>query len=301
MFADTANLNKAAEHFALLELNGIGPKRLERLYSQLGEAQTVFEFLTEHHPETGANDSEFATRVREIGFEIAEAAQVGIDCIPMDEAHYPGNLRFSSYQPRYLFGYGTLNIDTGSSVAVIGTSSASDEGRGRVRDLIHELAMGRDVSVISGLARGIDTAAHVAALHEGIPTVAVVGTGLRNVYPPENRDLLLQITKKSAVYSQFLPSFSGAKWSFPERNKVMAGIAQATVVMESRTGSGSLLQARSSLKDGRPVFIHSSNCSDESNMEWIAELVAKGAVIFEHFEDIKPKLWTMPVGDEFLF
>jgi len=301
MFADTAKLNEAAEHFALLELNGVGPKRLERLYRQHGEAKAVFEFLAEHHLESGALDLEFGTRVKQIRVQIDEAAQVGIVCIPNDDVRYPGNLRFSSYRPRYLFGYGTLNIDTVSSVAVVGTSSASDEGRGRVRDLIHELAKEREVSVISGLARGIDTAAHVAALHEGIPTVAVVGTGLRNVYPPENRDLLLQITKKSAVYSQFLPSFSGAKWSFPERNKVMAGIAQATVVMESRTGSGSLLQARSSLKDGRPVFIHSSNSSNESNLEWIAELVAKGAVTFEHFDEIKPELWTMPVGDEFLF
>lgn len=301
MFADTANLNEAAEYFALLELDGVGPKRLERLYIQLGDGQTIFEFLVVNHPETGANDKKFGMRVREINLQIAEAAQVGIVCIPNDDVRYPSNLRFSSNGPRYLFGYGTLSVDTSSSVAVIGTSSASDEGIQRVRDLIHELATVHNFAVISGLARGIDTAAHVAALQEGIPTVAVVGTGLRNVYPPENRNLLVQITKNFPVYSQFLPSFSGAKWSFPERNKVMAGIAQGTIVMESRKGSGSLLQARSSLKDGRPVFIHSSNHGDKSNSEWIDELVAIGASVFEHFDEIKPKLWNMPNGDEFLF
>jgi DNA processing protein len=113
-------------------------------------------------------------------------------------------------------------------------------------------------TVVSGLAAGIDTAAHTAALAEGGRTVAVIGTGLARAYPPQNEDLQRRIGTECAVISQFWPDSPPSRRSFPMRNAVMSGIALATVVVEASDTSGARMQARLALAQGRPVFLLTS-------------------------------------------
>lgn len=140
------------------------------------------------------------------------------------------------------------------------------------------------VTVVSGLARGIDTAAHTAALEAGGRTIAVIGTGILRYYPPENRAVAEQIAQNGALVSQFWPDQHGARHTFPRRNVTMSGIAQGTVVIEASSTSGAKMQARLALEHGKKVFLLRSLTIDQP---WAQSYVEKrGALMVEDVEDV---------------
>jgi DNA processing protein len=154
------------------------------------------------------------------------------------------------------------------------------------------------VTVVSGLAEGIDTAAHRAALDHGGRTVAVIGTGLRNVYPASNRPLQDRIGREHLVLSQFWPDASPTKTSFPMRNAVMSGYAAATVVIEAGWKSGARMQARLALEHGRPVFLHESLLGHD----WAQDYERRGAVVVSSADDVLKELHEMlAVADELVW
>ncbi len=167
---------------------------------------------------------------------------------------YPENLRTVHDRPPLVFVSGSLTPADARSVAVIGSRRASADGVAAATRIADALARGGYV-VVSGLAAGIDTAAHEAALAAGGRTVAVIGTGLRHTYPPENAGLQRRIATNGAVISQFWPEAPPTRKRFPARNAVMSGLALATVVVEASFRSGARLQARLALAHGRPVFL----------------------------------------------
>jgi DNA processing protein len=180
--------------------------------------------------------------------------RAGIRMVCVLDAEYPSNLRMIHQHPPVLFMRGTADERDATSVAVVGTRQPTPRGI----DQAHQLATGlaaNDIPVISGLAAGIDTAAHTAALAAGGRTVAVIGTGIDRVYPPQNAGLQEEIVAKGLVVSQFLPGAPPTKASFPMRNAVMSGYALATVVVEAADRSGSRIQARLALQHGRHVFL----------------------------------------------
>jgi DNA protecting protein DprA len=158
----------------------------------------------------------------------------------------PPTLRLIYNLPPFLFIRGAITDADLRSVAVVGIRTASADGISRAGQLARLLA-GEDVTVVSGLARGIDTAAHTAALEAGGRTIAVIGTGINRYYPAENRALADQITKRGAVASQFWPDSPPTTYTFPRRNITMSGIAQGTVVIEASSTSGAKMQARLAL------------------------------------------------------
>jgi DNA processing protein len=167
---------------------------------------------------------------------------------------YPANLRMIHQRPPVLFLRGRDDDRDARSIAVVGTRQPTSRG---VEDATH-LAAGlaeRGIPVISGLAAGIDAAAHRAALAAGGRTVAVIGTGIDRAYPAENARLQEEIAAKGLVISQFLPGSPPTKFSFPMRNAVMSGYALATVVVEAAYRSGAKMQARLALQHGRHVFL----------------------------------------------
>jgi DNA processing protein len=157
-------------------------------------------------------------------------------------------------RPPVLFLCGAGDARDAASVAVVGTRKASPQGLDQARDLAAGLAA-RGVAVISGLAAGIDTAAHTTALASGGRTVAVIGTGIDRAYPAQNAALQEEIAAKGLLISQFLPGSPPTKTSFPMRNAVMSGYALATVVIEAAYQSGARMQARLALQHGRHVFL----------------------------------------------
>jgi DNA processing protein len=186
--------------------------------------------------------------------EITGWEATGLRLITVLDQGYPENLRAVHDRPPLLFCSGSLEPADDRAVAVVGARRASASGATAARALARHLTKS-GFTVVSGLAAGIDTAAHDAALAAGGRTVAVLGTGLRRSYPPQNAGLQSRIAAQCAVVSQFWPDSPPSRHSFPMRNAVISGLSLATVVVESSHTGGSRLQARLALEQGRPVFL----------------------------------------------
>ena len=220
--------------------------------------------------------------------ELAAAEAVGAELVTVLDKEYPINLRLIFNLPPFLFYRGGpwRRADT-KSVAVVGTRDASPRGLERARQLSERLVQ-EDVVVVSGMARGIDTAAHTATLDAGGRTIAVIGTGITKTYPAENKALCERIVEGGMVVSQFWPTSSPARWTFPRRNAVMSGIAQGTAVIEASSTSGAKMQARLALEHGKKVFLLKSLVTDQN---WAQTYVnRRGAIEVDSVDDIIAQL-----------
>ncbi len=211
------------------------------------------------------------------------AAHPDVSLITVLEADYPANLRSIFNRPPFLWLKGQLAKIDERAIAIVGTRDASDEGLLEARSLARALAA-RGVTIISGLARGIDTAAHEGALEMNGRTVAVMGTGIHRVYPPENELLAARIVKSGALVSQFWPEAAPVRSNFPLRNVVTSGMAIGTVVIEASATSGAKGQARLALEHGKTLFLVESLVMQQ---EW-AQRYAKrpGAVVVKRADDV---------------
>jgi DNA processing protein len=176
-----------------------------------------------------------------------------MDCIYLGTAHYPPLLAEISDPPECLWIRGDPSVLARTAVAVIGARHASPEGLVAAGEIASDLARA-GIVVISGLARGIDSAAHRGALDGGGKTIAVLGTGIDRVYPPENDQLTEQIASNGLLVSEFLPGSHPEDWHFPRRNRIISGLSRAVVVVEARDKSGSLITARLAADQGRDVM-----------------------------------------------
>jgi DNA processing protein len=177
----------------------------------------------------------------------------GSTLVSILDSDYPVQLRGIHQAPPVLFARGTLIRDD-SAVSVVGSRNASDSGLAIAAGVAHEL-VSRGVTVLAGLALGIDTAAHRAALADGGRTVGVIGTGINRAYPAENRDLHEEIASRGLLLSQFWPDAPPRKQNFLMRNATMSGYGLATVVVEAGEHSGARAQARMAVEHGRPVIL----------------------------------------------
>lgn len=224
---------------------------------EAGSALDVWRaWWTEHEPVTllePADDAANADPLAAAAADIDSWAQQGwILTTVLDEA-YPPRLREIPQAPPFLFSRGQLLPDD-PAVAVVGSREASGRGLGIARGIAHELVK-RRISVAAGLARGIDTAAHRTTLDEGGRAVAVIGTGISRVYPPENAGLHEEIARRGLLLSQFWPEAPPQKHTFLMRNATMSGYSLATVVVEAGEKSGARVQARLAVQHGRPVIL----------------------------------------------
>jgi DNA processing protein len=196
---------------------------------------------------------------------------------------YPVNLRRVYNRPPFLFVKGTLRQSDDRSVAVVGTRHASPEGKAQARQLATELAR-RSVTVVSGLAAGIDSEAHTGALDAGGRTLAVMGTGIDRVYPAENRDLAERIPSQGALISQFWPGAPPRSENFPLRNVVSSGIAMGTVVVEASGTSGARMQARLALEHAKRLFLVEPLVMQE---KWARQYADRpGATVVRSVDDV---------------
>lgn len=198
--------------------------------------------------------------------EIAAWEREGMRLVTILDKDYPLYLRLVHQRPPFLFLRGT-SLEEDLRVAVVGTRTPTPEGIAHARAIAGGLAE-RGVTVVSGLAAGIDTAAHGTALAVGGRSVAVIGTGLRRTYPAQNARLQQEIAERGLVMSQFWPDAPPTKTSFPMRNAVMSGYSLATVVVEAAYRSGARMQARLALEHGRRVFLMRSLMTHEWAREY---------------------------------
>jgi DNA processing protein len=180
------------------------------------------------------------------------------------------------------------------SVAVVGTRKPTEVGLTRTRQIVRDLVKD-GYTIVSGLAEGIDTAAHRAAIEFNGQTIAVIGTPLGQVYPKANAELQKQIAENYLLISQVpverydQQNFRGNRFFFPERNKTMAALTEATIIVEAGETSGTLIQARAAIQQGRKLFILNS-CFESADLTWPAKFEADGAVRVRDYGDIRREL-----------
>ncbi len=209
------------------------------------------------------------------------------------DLEYPTTLRDAKNPIEVLYYQGNLDLLSSEAVSVVGSRKPTDEGRRRARK-IARLLVENDFTVMSGLATGIDTEAHQAAIKANGRTISVIGTALNEVYPKENTELQRQIAKEFLLVTQVpfyqysMQDYRRNRGFFPERNKTMSALSQATIIVEASETSGTLIQARAALQQGRKLFILKS-CFDRG-LEWPERFLKRGAIKIEDGSEILEQL-----------
>lgn len=282
---------------ALIRVPGIGSRRLTRLRDRFGSLCAAWHApwdALRAMPELGAKAAAEleATRrasepLRTARRDLAAYAARGLRLHLLGDPTYPPLLREISDPPALLFAHGTLDL-TGPMVALVGTRSATAYGLRIARRLGLELAA-RGITVVSGLALGIDAAAHAGALEGGL-TAAVLGSGLDHVGPARNRRLAEAIVQRGgALLSEYPPETSPAAGQFPARNRIVSGMCLATVVIEAPLRSGALITADLALEQGREVMAVPGPI-DQRQSEGTLALLSQGAKLVTSVDDILSEL-----------
>lgn len=215
--------------------------------------------------------------------EIERSRKKGYRIITQADARYPALLLNISDPPPLLYCKGDLDSDD-CHIAVVGTRKATAYGKTTAKSLCRDLAA-RGLSVVSGMARGIDTAAHLGALEGGGKTVAVLGSGLERVYPAENLKLFHRIAENGAVLTEFALDAEPQAHHFPQRNRIISGMALGTVVVEASKRSGSLITARLAAEQGREVYAVPGSIHAQT-ARGTHDLIRQGAKLIENAQDI---------------
>lgn len=255
--------------------DGVGRLRVGIVAEESKQADLARPLLAEHLEDPAP----LLERVRD---EMAVAERHGARLVTVLDDDFPKNLRLIFNLPPFLFVRGELTPEDDYSVAVVGTRRASDEGLAKARKLARALTAD-GVTVVSGMAAGIDTAAHEATLAAGGRTIAVLGTGVAHTFPRENAALAERIAEAGALVSQFWPSTRPSSYTFPRRNVVTSGISQGSVVVEATSTSGAKMQARLALEHGKRVFLLRSLVTDQP---WAQRYVDRGAIVVSEVADV---------------
>src|SRR5918992_550897 len=216
--------------------------------------------------------------------EIRRAREAGIDLVPFTSPNYPARLRMIADPPPILYVKGTLRAADDTAVAIVGSRSASEYGRRVARNLARGLA-DLGFTVVSGMARGIDGAAHYAVLEAGGRTIAVLGSGVERAYPPEHGALYRRISENGALISEFPIGTRPMAFNFPARNRLISGLSLGVVVVEATEKSGSLITAAMALEQGREVFAVPGEVGS-SRSRGAHRLIRQGAKLVESVDDI---------------
>src|SRR6266850_4214027 len=209
-------------------------------------------------------------------------------CISRDDTSYPANLREIPLPPEPLWVRGRVEADDTLAIAIVGAREATPYGVGCAERLAEDLAA-RGITIISGLARGIDSAAHRGALRAGGRTIAVLGSGVDVIYPPENRRLAGEIEASGALVSQFEPGTPPLAGYFPARNRVIAGLSLGVVVVEAAERSGSLITAGLAGELGREVMAVPGPLTSLMS-RGAHRLIQDGAALVQGWEDVVAQL-----------
>ncbi len=283
---------------ALRGAPGLGNVLTRRLVGFFGSAEAVI-----RADEAGLRDSGILGPARaealyrylrtfsgwgDIEREIERARRIGIRMLALSDPEYPELLSGIADPPVVLYVRGTLAGTDRFAVAIVGSRATSPYGVQQARDLAGSLARS-GITIVSGMALGIDAEAHRAALRAGGRTLAVLGSGLDVIYPMETRNLYFEVAQSGALISEFPLGSEPEKANFPKRNRVISGLSLGTVVVEAAQNSGSLITARSALEQGREVFAVPGRVG-APNSKGTHALLRQGARLVENSSDILAEL-----------
>jgi len=298
MFADELifNMNlleKVLPWFALKNVRGVGNHLSKRLIDYFKSPQRIFQASHNELLQVDGMSDRLARAIKQHTIpasaqkELDLVTQKGYRVVTMTDPDFPPLLREIPDPPLFLYVFGSLESDP-KNIAVVGSRNATHYGIATTQRLCSDLAA-LGITVVSGMAKGIDTAAHEGALMGGGKTIAVLGSGLENIYPAENRELFYQIAENGAVVSEFPLMTAPEAHNFPARNRIISGTALGTVIVEATKRSGSLITARLAADQGREVFaVPGSIRSFKST--GTHSLIKQGAKLVEHAQDVIEEL-----------
>jgi len=274
-YADAMISGNFDEHAALVALLRAQPDGLSwpEIAAELLEAGSAVEIWDRHAPAPALIDLPDEITPDSVAEDLRAWQAHGYRLLSILDDDYPVRLRGVQQAPPVIFTLGFVVADD-PAVSVVGSREASAAGLTMAADLARALTA-RHLTVVSGLARGIDTAAHQAALDAGGRTVAIIGTGIGRVYPAENRGLQNEIANRGLVLSQFWPDATARKHTFLMRNATMSGYGLATVVIEAGETSGARAQARMAVEHGRQVILTNQVVTQNP---WAQRLVGRPGV-----------------------
>jgi DNA processing protein len=279
---------------ALRGIPGVGPVLFHRLVQAFGSPAQVFQRpLTELRALRGVSAS-LAQSI--LGFRdwdrveehLSRLRAFGATVLTLDDPGYPVRLKEIPFPPPLIFVKGEIKTEDSLALAMVGTRGASYYGKKTCRSLAKELAR-RGVTVVSGLARGIDTAAHQGALEGGGRTLAVLGCGLDVVYPPENLELYGRIPESGALVTEYPLGTPPEAHNFPRRNRIISGLALGVLVVEAGVKSGTQITAQCALEQGREVLAVPGPINSPTSVG-PHRLIQTGAKLVQDVDDILAEL-----------
>lgn len=279
---------------ALSFVTGVGSRTAAMLIDRFGSAEACFRATVPELESAGLKRESIDSLIQSELFDRAdrqldELARIGGQVIVVTDPRYPALLRETYDPPVLLYALGDLDSALAQpTIAVVGSRRCSTYGKNVAEMLARELAE-RGVTIVSGLARGIDTSAHQGALSDSGLTVAVMGTGLDDVYPKENRRLAEQIREHGALITEFPLATPPVSQNFPFRNRVISGMALGVLVIEGAERSGSLITARMAYEQGREVFAVPGNITSSKSFG-PNYLIKDGAKLVQTWRDVIEEL-----------
>ena len=283
-------MNSKEAFIALNLIEGVGPIRVRQLLDVFGDAPSILHASSAQlctvpgvGEDTAAGIANWSRTV-DLDAELRRIAEFGCHVLVPTDEEYPPLLREIYDPPIVLYVKGRLDAQDRNAVAIVGSRQTTPYGMEVARRLGYQLGY-VGVTVVSGGARGIDTAAHQGALSAKGRSISVLGTGINLVFPPENRELFERLAERGAVVTQFPFHRPADKQSFPIRNRIVAGMTMGTVVVEANLSSGALITAHFATEYGRQVFAVPGRI-DSPRSKGCHELIKKGAKLCESAEDI---------------
>ena len=278
----------------LNSIEGIGSKTLEKLLSYFGSAENIYRTSEDNLLKAkGINKDIIHNIVKnrehsKVDGTLEILNRDNIDILFKSDDHYPINLRNIYDAPYALYIKGEINEKDKNAVAIVGARKASPYGKWAAYKFAGELAK-RGITIVSGLAYGIDSAAHKGALDSGGRTIAVLGSGIDICYPKSNQSLMASIQQSGAVVSEYGVGVQPLPGNFPARNRIISGLVKGVIVVEATEKSGSLITAEFALEQGREVFSVPGNINSALS-KGTNRLIKEGAKIVTYVEDILEEL-----------
>lgn len=220
----------------------------------------------------------------EVDEELRRCQHLGLELVSLEDDNYPESLRAVEKPPPLLYCKGEYKDSDQLGIAMVGTRKYSNYGK-RVAEKLSSELVKAGFTVVSGMALGIDTFSHQAAINAGGRTVAVMGTGFGNPYPKNNANLMRRIAENGAALTEFPLDQRPTRWSFPQRNRIISGLSRGVIVVEAPERSGALITARDGLEQGREVFAVPGDIR-RSSMKGTHQLIKDGAKLVEDASDV---------------
>jgi DNA processing protein len=286
-------MDKLLPWFALKSIVGIGNHTFKRLIVHFKSPDKIFQASTADILQVEGVTRRQATAIKtqkiseDVKKELDLVKKKHYEIVTFSDSDYPVLLREIPDPPPFLYVYGHIVSDS-KNIAVVGSRNATGYGIASTRRLCEHLA-NLKITIVSGMAKGIDTAAHEGALMGKGKTVAVLGSGLEKIYPSENRRLFHQISKQGAVISEFPLLTEPEGPNFPRRNRIISGMSLGAVIVEATKKSGSLITARLAAEQGREVFAVPGSIQSFKSTGTHG-LIKQGAKLVEHARDIIQEL-----------